>query len=75
MPIYEYRCDECARGFEVLTAFAERDRAQPCPACESRQTRIRVSTFAFAGIADGVSGAVPRPAGGGCCGGTCGCGS
>ena len=78
MPIYEYRCESCSEKFEVLTGFAERDRAQACPACESTKTRVLVSSFAFAGAGDSLesmdfgSGA----SGGGCaCGGSCSCGS
>jgi putative FmdB family regulatory protein len=78
MPIYEYRCESCSEKFEVLTRFAERDRAQVCPACESTTTRVLVSSFAFAGgpessVSDFTSEA---GGGGGCCGGGCGsCGS
>ncbi|HUZ85802.1 MAG TPA: zinc ribbon domain-containing protein [Candidatus Baltobacterales bacterium] len=81
MPIYEYRCESCAGRFEVLTRFAERDRAQVCPACESSRTRVLVSSFAFAGGGEAGSsesmdlGGV-ESSGGGCCGGGCGsCGS
>ena len=80
MPIYEYRCDDCAGRFEVLTSFAERDRAQMCPTCESRKTRVLVSTFAAIGGADEGSADFGSDfgsdmAGGGCaCGGACSCG-
>jgi putative FmdB family regulatory protein len=76
MPIYEYRCEKCAGKFDVLTSFAERDRAQVCPSCESTRTRVLISSFASFGPAgetrplDLASGG-----GGGCCGGGCGCGS
>jgi len=81
MPIYEYRCEKCAGEFEVLTSFAERDRAQVCPACESTRTRVQVSSFASFGAAgearplDFAAGANAGARGGGCCGGGCGCGS
>ena len=76
MPIYEYRCESCSKKFEVLTRFAERDKSQACPTCESTKTRVLVSSFAFAGggaletmdLGPGAS------TGGGCCGGSCGCG-
>ncbi len=74
MPIYEYRCQECDRRFEVLTSFAERDRARPCPTCESTRTRVLVSTFASIGGEGELSSTLPMaPSGGGCCGGSCGC--
>jgi putative FmdB family regulatory protein len=77
MPIYEYRCESCAGKFEVLTRFAERDIAQVCPTCESTRTRVLVSSFARAG--GGTESSAPeftsKASGGGCCGGSCGCGS
>ena len=76
MPIYEYRCEACDRSFEVLTSFAERDRGQPCPTCESRRTQVQVSTFAAIGGPAEFSPSLPMASsGGGCCGGSCGCGS
>lgn len=75
MPIYEYRCDDCQGSFEVLTSFAERDKAQMCPACESRKTRVLVSTFASLGGDDAPADFGSMPTGGGCaCGGACSCG-
>jgi len=78
MPIYEYRCEACSRKFEVLTRYAERDRAQVCPACESTKTRVLVSSFAFAGAGESSDSLDlgSEGGGGGCCGGSCGsCGS
>jgi len=75
MPIYEYRCEKCLSQFEVLTSFAERDRAQVCPACESTRTRVQVSSFASFGTAEGAGPLEVSSGGGGCCGGSCGCGS
>src|SRR4029077_5428927 len=49
MPIYEYRCESCSGKFEVLTRFAERDKAQIYTACESTRTRELVSSFAVTG--------------------------
>jgi putative FmdB family regulatory protein len=73
VPIYEYRCQDCARTFEVLTTYAARERAQACPTCESTQTSVQVSNFAAIGaIEPAHDTAVPRT--GGCCGGSCGCG-
>lgn len=79
MPIYEYRCEDCAGRFEVLTSFAERDRSQVCPTCESLKTRVLVSTFASFGGADEAPADFGSDygsmAGGGCaCGGACSCG-
>lgn len=76
MPIYEYRCEACERQFEVLTSFAERDRAQTCPSCESMRTRVLVSSFAAIGGEGEFTSTLPMApstSGGGCCGGSCGC--
>jgi putative FmdB family regulatory protein len=75
MPIYEYRCDACERRFEVLTSFAERERPHTCPSCESVRTRVLVSSFAAIGGDGELSSTLPMApsAGGGCCGGACGC--
>lgn len=76
MPIYEYRCQDCQHSFDVLTSFSQRDQSQICPQCESRQTRVMVSSFAAIGGAAEFSSTLPMaPSGGGCCGGACGCGS
>ena len=75
MPIYEYRCEACEGRFEVLTSFAERDQGQACPSCESTQTRVLVSSFAPIGGAAEFSSTLPMASTGGCCGGSCGCGS
>jgi len=77
VPIYEYRCEACERRFEKLTSFAERDRAHPCPSCESSRTRVLVSSFAAIGgegADGGFTSTLPMaPQARGCCGGACGC--
>jgi len=76
VPIYEYRCDACEGTFEVLTSYAERERPHACPACESSRTRVQVSSFAAIGGESEFSSTLPMVgSGGGCCGGSCGCGS
>jgi putative FmdB family regulatory protein len=76
MPIYEYRCESCAEKFEVLTRFAERDKAQACPTCESTRTRVLVSSFASLTGESSASDFMSESSGGGCgCGGACSCGS
>jgi len=73
--VYEYRCQKCTANFDVLTSFAERDRAQVCPTCESTRTRVLVSSFAMAGSGDSEAVDFGASAGGGCaCGGACSCG-
>jgi putative FmdB family regulatory protein len=75
MPLYEYSCEDCAGKFEVLTSYANRDRKQVCPTCESTDTRVLISRFAAFGSSE--AGAQPVSLGGGggcgpgCCGGAC----
>jgi putative FmdB family regulatory protein len=75
MPIYEYRCEACEGRFEKLTSFAARARAVVCPSCESTRTRVQVSSFAAIGGGAELTSTLPMApsAGGGCCGGSCGC--
>ncbi|MGH3132650.1 MAG: FmdB family zinc ribbon protein [Gaiellaceae bacterium] len=73
MPIYEYACMECESHFEELVRSGT--EAVTCPECGAANVLKQLSTFA-------VHGATAKPtfsgpsgvAGGGCCGGSCGCG-
>ena len=69
MPIYEYVCMECESHFEELVRMG--DTATSCPDCGASNVRKQFSVFAAHGTAaqPGFSGG-----GGGCCGGSCGCG-
>ena len=57
MPMYEYRCQECGRVFEMIRRYSDADRDVKCPACESEEVERLLSAFAMS------SGS---PAGGGC---------
>jgi putative FmdB family regulatory protein len=69
MPMYEYVCMSCEEHFEELVRMD--DESPSCPACGATRVAKQLSTFAFAGTA-----VQPRygGSGGGCCGGSCGCG-
>jgi len=71
MPIYEYVCMECESHFEELVAVSEPDPS--CPDCEASNVRKQFSVFATHGTAAQPSFG-QTAAGGGCCGGSCGCG-
>ncbi len=61
MPIYEYECRRCGKGFEHLARLtAARDDAVPCPACGARETTRKFSVFAV-GVAEArpAQGAMP----------------
>jgi putative FmdB family regulatory protein len=70
MPRYDYRCRACGDTFEVSRPM--RDAADPvaCPQGHNDTVKL-LSTVAVMGR----GGAGPAvPSGGGCCGGSCGCG-
>lgn len=71
MPLYEYRCRDCATTFELLRPASDRELVAVCPRCESRTTMPLISLVAAsrAGSAERLSAGD----GGGCCGGSCGC--
>ena len=73
MPLYEYRCNDCASVFEVIRPMAQRELAAVCPRCESRASMPLISRVA---LAQAEPGARTQGSGGGCaCGGSCGCGA
>jgi putative FmdB family regulatory protein len=74
MPIYEYRCDDCAQSFETFVRPGHPEDAA-CPDCAGAHIHRELSVFASGRGAESASPqAMPsaRPAmGGGCCGGRC----
>jgi putative FmdB family regulatory protein len=79
MPMYEYGCQACDTRFDLLRRMDQGDTGIVCPRCKSDDVRRRLSVFAsHSRDAAGVSAAATAPVastGGGCCGGSCGCGS
>jgi putative FmdB family regulatory protein len=50
MPIYEYRCNLCARAFELFEPRAGAEEiVRKCPACGSEETTKLLSAFSTAG--------------------------
>jgi putative FmdB family regulatory protein len=72
VPIYEYACMECESHFDELVRSAE--QAVTCPECGAGNVLKQLSTFAVHGTSKAQVASVPRASGGGCCGGSCGCG-
>ncbi|MGE3270741.1 MAG: FmdB family zinc ribbon protein [Chloroflexota bacterium] len=71
MPVYEYRCPDCANLFEKLVRLSEADRQVDCPTCGARAGKL-LSTFAAIGQGgDGMEAVGAPVGGGGCCGGGC----
>ncbi len=71
MPIYEYACMECEEHFEELVR--RDDQVVTCPSCGAAKVLKQLSSFAVAGARAAPSFSGPS-GGGGCCGGSCGCG-
>lgn len=55
MPLYEYRCTNCATQFEILRPMSQADSPARCPYCAEMSGRRLISLFA----------AVSKDAGGG----------
>jgi len=77
MPRYEYRCRACGDTFEVSRPMSAAGDAAACPMGHDDTVKL-LSTVALTsrgGVTPSRSaGPAPRPAaGGGCCGGACGC--
>lgn len=53
MPLYEYRCEDCGKAFEMLRRMSEADNAAVCPKCESPRAQRQFSTFAAVGANTG----------------------
>lgn len=70
MPTYDYRCRACEATFEASRPMAESAEAAVCPAGHDDTVKL-LSTVAITGRAAGSEPA--SAAGGGCCGGACGC--
>ncbi|MFD1322406.1 FmdB family zinc ribbon protein [Micromonospora sonneratiae] len=69
MPRYEFRCRSCGDIFEIDRPMARAAEPATCPQGHPDTVKL-LSTVAVTGR----GGAGQRPAaGGGCCGGGCGC--
>jgi len=49
VPLYEFACDACGKGFEELFRSMTERRRITCPHCHSRNVHKLFSTFAAAG--------------------------
>ena len=62
MPVYEYRCEDCASFFEKLVSMSGNGAQTPCPECGGRAAKVLSLVAAIGGERE-------SPGGGGCCGG------
>jgi putative FmdB family regulatory protein len=49
MPLYEYRCEQCGKSFEMLRRMQDADRELQCPDCKSQEVERLLSTFTAGG--------------------------
>ncbi len=56
MPLYEYRCQDCGRQFELLRRMSDDARELICPECRSEKILRLVSSFAAGGCGTTGSG-------------------
>ncbi|MBW3601944.1 MAG: zinc ribbon domain-containing protein [Actinobacteria bacterium] len=79
MAAYEYLCVTCGAVTEVRASYAEKSAGlnPQCRECEGGELRRVFSTVNVgvrSGTAGGTSTLPMTRTGGGCCGGSCGCG-
>ena len=60
MPIYEYACQDCGKGFELLVRS---DTVPECPSCHSRQLAKQLSVFATASAGESAAAMPMGPCG------------
>jgi putative FmdB family regulatory protein len=77
MPLYEYICRDCGKGFEM---FVTAERTPACPACSGSDLVKLLSSPGMVGVAASRNGggeapaaAAPMPGMCGARGGRCGC--
>jgi putative FmdB family regulatory protein len=70
VPRYEYRCRACGDTFERNRPMSESSAPCTCPQGHDDTVKL-LSTVAVSGVAPATG---QGQAGGGCCGGACGCG-
>jgi putative FmdB family regulatory protein len=49
MPLYEYQCRDCGEEFEKMARFSEAEQNPPCPQCQGKDTKKKISSFASLG--------------------------
>ncbi|MFK3985469.1 zinc ribbon domain-containing protein [Micromonospora sp. NPDC050397] len=72
MPRYEFRCRACGDTFEINRPMAEASAPASCPQGHDDTVKL-LSAVSVTGRGGSASGGPVSPAGGGCCGGACGC--
>jgi putative FmdB family regulatory protein len=63
MPLYEYRCEHCAKQFEATQSVHARVEDTECPFCHARQATRLLSSFASKIVGDHKPGFAELKAG------------
>ncbi|MBI3585510.1 MAG: zinc ribbon domain-containing protein [Ignavibacteriales bacterium] len=74
MPIFDYRCSECGKTYDVYHKVREIVEDVVCPSCSSAQHKKLMSapSIAIAGSSStDFSSSASCESSGGCCGGAC----
>jgi putative FmdB family regulatory protein len=45
MPVYDYKCKNCNKEFELVLTFAEREQLVTCPHCGSTDVEQEATKF------------------------------
>lgn len=72
MPIFEYKCSNCNKKFEVLHKSVYNSEKIECPECQSINVKKLISAFSTSGISESQRYSVADQ---NCETGTCGCSS
>lgn len=73
MPMYDYRCTDCGKTYDVYHKTRENIEDVVCPSCGSLNHKrlMSVASVSMGGSSSSASDA-PSCASGECCGGACG---
>jgi putative FmdB family regulatory protein len=73
MPMYDYRCTECGKTYDIYHKTREVAEDVVCPACGSTaHKRLMSAASVSMGHSSSPSFDAPSCASGDCCGGACG---
>jgi len=75
MPVYDYRCTDCNKTYDVYHKSREIAEDIVCPSCGSHSAK-RLMSASMVSMGSGASSSssyqAPSCESGGCCGGSCG---
>lgn len=72
MPIYDYKCNECGKTYDVFHKVREVVDDVVCPSCESKNhTRLLSAPNVSMGSSSSSADFPSSCPAGGCCGGAC----